>query len=73
MAQAWLQYIGKRIMIKHKSLKGMYANKKQIKKCGLETALQLEGMTLDGTHHRGIDDARNTAKIFIKYFGSWKF
>jgi len=32
---------------------------------GLDAALGYLGMKLDGTHHRGVDDARNIAKIFI--------
>lgn len=32
---------------------------------GLDTALDYLGMKLEGTHHRGIDDARNIARIFI--------
>lgn len=32
---------------------------------GLDTALEHLGMKLEGTHHRGIDDARNIANIFI--------
>jgi len=32
---------------------------------GLDIALEHLGMKLEGTHHRGIDDARNIAKIFI--------
>lgn len=32
---------------------------------GLDTALKHIGMKLEGTHHRGVDDARNIAKIFI--------
>ncbi len=43
MGQAWLQYIGKRIMIKHKSLKGMYANKKQIKKMRIGNRITARG------------------------------
>ena len=31
----------------------------------LDMALEHIGMKLDGTHHRGIDDARNIAKVFI--------
>jgi inhibitor of KinA sporulation pathway (predicted exonuclease) len=29
-------------------------------------ALKFLGLPLDGTHHRGIDDARNIARIFIE-------
>lgn len=32
---------------------------------GMDTALAHLKMKLDGTHHRGIDDARNIANIFI--------
>jgi 3'-5' exoribonuclease 1 len=39
----------------------------------MKNALELEGLKLDGTHHRGIDDARNIAKVFIKYFDKWTF
>lgn len=40
---------------------------------GMAGALRFAGFTLDGTHHRGIDDARNIAKIFRKYFEQWTF
>lgn len=33
---------------------------------GMLNALNKEGIERTGTHHRGIDDARNIAKIFIK-------
>ena len=39
---------------------------------GMKGALAMEDIPLEGTHHRGIDDARNIAKIFIKHFGKWK-
>lgn len=39
----------------------------------MKNALKNEGLTLEGTHHRDIDDARNIAKIFLKYFGQWTF
>jgi inhibitor of KinA sporulation pathway (predicted exonuclease) len=32
-----------------------------------------EGMTLAGTHHRGIDDARNITQLFLRYFDHWQF
>lgn len=32
---------------------------------GMDKALEFLGMKLDGTHHRGVDDARNIANIFI--------
>lgn len=39
---------------------------------GMKRALEVEGFQLDGTHHRGIDDARNISKIFLKYLGQWQ-
>ena len=32
------------------------------------SALKRDGIKPEGVHHRGIDDAKNIAKIFIKYF-----
>lgn len=58
----------------HISLKHQYAKFKNLKRAiGMKRALEQEGLTLEGTHHRGIDDARNIAKIFIKYFEQWDF
>ena len=53
--------------IKHQH--GALVNKKPM---GMAQALQLENLELTGTHHRGIDDARNIVKIFNKYLGKWK-
>ena len=33
------------------------------KKFGMDGALRRAGLTLEGTHHRGIDDARNIARL----------
>lgn len=40
---------------------------------GMERALQMLKVPLEGTHHRGIDDARNIAKIFIRLFDKLEF
>jgi len=53
---------------KHISIKHEYAKINKCKPCGMSKALEREHITLTGTHHRGIDDAKNIAKIFIKYF-----
>lgn len=59
---------------KHVSLKHQYGKIKNLKRpIGMKNALVNEKMNLDGTHHRGIDDARNIAKIFLKYFDHWKY
>lgn len=39
---------------------------------GMAGALAREGLALVGTHHRGIDDARNITQIFLKYFHKWQ-
>jgi len=39
---------------------------------GMDTALENIGLKLDGTHHRGIDDARNIATIFLKTIGQFR-
>ncbi len=58
----------------HISLKHQYTGIKNIKKhIGMSGALSMEKLTLEGTHHRGIDDAKNIAKIFLKQFNNWKF
>ncbi len=57
----------------HISVKQQYAKIKNLKKpIGMGVALKKENLPLDGTHHRGIDDARNIAKIFKAYPGKWK-
>lgn len=57
----------------HISLKHQYAKFMGLRRgIGMKGALAKEGFTLDGTHHRGIDDARNIAKIFIRHFERWE-
>lgn len=58
---------------RHINLKQLHAEqvlgvKKQV---GMGKALSLAGLELNGTHHRGIDDARNIAAIFIHYREVW--
>jgi len=58
----------------HISLKHQYATFKKLKRpIGMGGALKNENIILEGTHHRGIDDARNITKIFIKNLNSWTF
>lgn len=58
---------------KHISIKHQYADFTGSKRMGMKRALKKEGFPLDGTHHRGIDDAKNIAKIFIKQFENFTF
>ncbi|WP_010499358.1 3'-5' exonuclease [Paenibacillus elgii] len=40
---------------------------------GMARALDMLKLPLEGTHHRGIDDARNIAKIFVRIFDKLEF
>jgi inhibitor of KinA sporulation pathway (predicted exonuclease) len=58
----------------HCNLKKQYGEFKGLQRAiGMQNAILIEKMKLEGTHHRGIDDARNIAKIFVKYFDQWKY
>ena len=58
----------------HLSLKHQYAQFKHLRRpTGMKQALEAEGLPLRGTHHRGIDDARNIAQIFLRCFDDWTF
>lgn len=57
----------------HISIKHQYQTIKGLSRAvGTWKALRMEGMTFEGVHHRGIDDAKNIAKIFIKYLNKWE-
>jgi len=48
----------------HVNLKQHFSDTQGLRKrYGMAQALQLAGIELEGTHHRGIDDARNIAKL----------
>ena len=49
---------------KHINVKTLFALKSRLnREVGMSGALQQLGIELEGTHHRGVDDARNIAKI----------
>jgi inhibitor of KinA sporulation pathway (predicted exonuclease) len=57
----------------HINLKKVYADVYNTRQLGLRGALQKQGMSFEGAHHRGIDDARNIvriAKIILPVFAS---
>jgi len=57
---------------KHVNLKKAFARLEgRCKQCGMRQALRMLQIPLDGTHHRGIDDARNIAKIVDARIGSF--
>ena len=47
----------------HINLKKLFAQQHNTKPMGMAQALVHAGISLEGTHHRGIDDARNIAKL----------
>jgi inhibitor of KinA sporulation pathway (predicted exonuclease) len=48
----------------HVNLKQLFSEAQGLsKRYGMAEALQLAGIELEGTHHRGIDDAKNIAKL----------
>jgi 3'-5' exoribonuclease 1 len=47
----------------HANIKKKFCSRKNRKPCGMKKAMNILGLAMDGTHHRGIDDARNIAKI----------
>lgn len=51
------------IGFEHVNLKRRFAKGRKIKEVGTARALQMVGYSLDGTHHRGLDDAKNIAKL----------
>lgn len=58
----------------HLNIKRQYQDIKRLRKPkGLRSAVRAEGFDFTGTHHRGIDDAENLAKIFQKYLDEWRY
>lgn len=54
----------------HVNLKQLFSETQGLpKRYGMAEALQLAGIELEGTHHRGIDDARNIAKLLLFILG----
>ena len=48
----------------HINVKVLFTQVKELnKKVGMNGALHILGLPLEGTHHRGVDDAKNIAKI----------
>lgn len=58
------------ISASHVNVKRLMAERQCLsKKLGLGQAIQLAGLKFTGTHHRGIDDARNIARLLPYVFG----
>ncbi|MEO1712210.1 MAG: 3'-5' exonuclease [Bacteroidota bacterium] len=59
---------------KHINLKRQYQELRRLRQPrGLRAAVESEGFEFTGTHHRGIADAENLAKIFTKYLDVWSY
>ena len=48
---------------RHINLKKEFARVYNVRSCGMAAALRHTGLPLEGTHHRGIDDARNIGNL----------
>ncbi|MEN0005516.1 MAG: 3'-5' exonuclease [Bacteroidota bacterium] len=58
----------------HINIKQQYKEiKRKHRVRGLRATVESEGFEFTGEHHRGIDDAENLAKIFIKYLDEWRY
>jgi len=54
----------------HINIKTLFSSSQNLKKkFGMARALEIAGLPLDGKHHRGIDDARNMAKLMPYILG----
>lgn len=57
----------------HLNIKKLFAKKQRLEKGpGMEQAMRLAKLPLKGTHHRGIDDARNMATLMPFILGKKK-
>ena len=63
-------WIRNHISLKHQHGKKIMGIEKGM---GMSRALSKAGLGLIGTHHRGIDNAKNIAQLFVKYFEIWDF
>ena len=48
---------------RHLNIRHLFAQWRNVKPCGMDRALELIGLPLEGTHHRGLDDAHNIARL----------
>ena len=72
-ADSALHHLDPAWLAPHISLKHQHAKLAGLRRAlGMARALAHEGLSLEGTHHRGLDDARNVAKVFRRYLGQWQ-
>lgn len=59
---------------KHINIRRQYHDLKKWRSYrGLKKIVEMEGYEFTGVYHRGISDAENLAKIFIKYIDEWQY
>lgn len=59
----------------HNNLQQQYSKKaggEVYQQVGLKRALEMEGIAFVGSHHRALDDAYNTALVFVKRFEAFE-
>lgn len=49
----------------HVNAKWLFASARQEKRVSLAKAMERIGLTMEGTHHRGVDDAWNIARVLV--------
>lgn len=55
-------------------LKHQFAKMHQLPKAiGLQKAMAKSGLEFEGDHHRALDDAYNTARLFRKFLDEWEY
>jgi len=58
----------------HLNIKHQYQQiRKQKKSTGLKFAVEKEDIEWTGMHHRALDDAKNLAKIVVKFMDNWQY
>lgn len=58
------------IELQHRNAKRLFAKSQRIgKEVGMAKPCEVAGLTLEGTHHRGLDDALNEARLLPWAFG----
>lgn len=50
---------------RHIDLKKQWARLNGVQKCGMARAMKIAGLSIEGTHHRASDDAKNIAKLAL--------
>jgi 3'-5' exoribonuclease 1 len=56
------------------NLKAQYARMQKLnKEVGLVKALEFLDIDFEGSHHRALDDAYNTTKLFLRLLDRWQY